>query len=277
MELAGTQSVDKHRFQLGEGGDVTSKTQSDILAVEEPLEIRVEGKSVAVVMRTPGHDEELVAGFLATEGIIQSAKDLFEISACPAVDEAGEGNVMDVLLRNPDAGKLENLTRHVFSSSSCGICGKATIESVFCDFNPVTSSVTISPETILGLPGVLREAQENFDQTGGLHASAVFDAKGKLRVLREDVGRHNALDKVIGQALLADQLPISDSILLMSGRLSFEILQKSLAAGIPVIAGISAPSSLAVDFAKTSGQTVIGFLRDRGFNVYAGESRIRSS
>ncbi|MEM1294218.1 MAG: formate dehydrogenase accessory sulfurtransferase FdhD [Verrucomicrobiota bacterium] len=277
MDSSGTHAVEKERFQFGQDGEISSKVQPDVLAAEEPLEIRVEGKSVAVVMRTPGHDEELVTGFLVTEGIITKAADLFEVSVCPAVIEEGEGNVMDVLLRNPDAAKLESLTRHVFSSSSCGICGKATIDSVFCDFSPVSSSVSVTAETLLSLPGTLRQAQENFDQTGGLHASAIFDAQGQLLMLREDVGRHNALDKVIGQALLADDLPLSEAIVLMSGRLSFEILQKSLAAGIPIIAGISAPSSLAVDFAGTSGQTVIGFLRERGFNVYAGKQRVLKS
>ncbi len=272
-ETPGLSPIQKTRFQRSDDSVETSQ-EPDVLACEEPLEIRVEGKSVAVVMRTPGHDEELVAGFLRTEGMIATAEDVFEISACPAVDEAGKGNVIDVLLRNPDAAKLEQLTRHVFSSSSCGICGKATIESVFCDFPPVSSALRITAETLLRLPFTLRKAQENFEQTGGLHASALFSNDGTLQILREDVGRHNALDKVIGNALLAGQLPCDSSILLMSGRLSFEILQKALAAGISVVAGISAPSSLAVEFAEEAGQTVIGFLRPKGFNVYTHAERV---
>lgn len=250
--------------------------EADVLAVEEPLEIRVEGQSVAVVMRTPGHDEELVAGFLRTEGVVNDANDVFEISPCPAAEGAGEGNVMEVLVRNPDEELLKKLTRHVFSASSCGICGKATIESVFVSFPQIDSSLKVSADVLLSLPDKLRNAQANFEKTGGLHASALFDANGELLLLREDVGRHNALDKVIGAALLGRQLPLADRILLVSGRVSFELMQKALAGGIAIIAGISAPSSLAVEFAEESGQTLVGFLRPGGFNVYANPTRIES-
>ncbi len=260
-----------NRFRIDSG----FHEAQDRLAAEEPLEIRVEGKSVAVVMRTPGHDEELAAGFLLTESVIRTSDDLFEISRCRDIaDPEAAGNVLDVKLAPNHGADLEKLTRHVFTSSSCGVCGKATIESIFQDFAPVTSSLRITPETLLALPHRLRAAQETFEKTGGLHASALFDAGGNLQVLREDVGRHNALDKVIGRALLDDALPLSDRILLVSGRISFELIQKALAAGIPVIAGISAPSSLAVDFAQQSGQTLVGFLREKGFNIYADQGRI---
>lgn len=247
----------------------------DRLAAEEPLEIRVEGKSVAVVMRTPGHDEELAAGFLLTESVIRSADDLFEISRCRDIaDPEVAGNVLDVRLALNHGADLERLTRHVFTSSSCGVCGKATIESIFQHFPPVVGGLRISPATLLALPDRLREAQETFEKTGGLHASALFDHGGQLHCLREDVGRHNALDKVIGRALLDGALPLGERILLVSGRISFELIQKALAAGIPIIAGISAPSSLAVEFARKSGQTLIGFLREKGFNVYADQGRV---
>ncbi|MCB1228745.1 MAG: formate dehydrogenase accessory sulfurtransferase FdhD [Verrucomicrobiae bacterium] len=247
----------------------------DRLAAEEPLEIRVEGKSIAVMMRTPGHDEELAAGFLVTEGVVRNADDIFEINRCRDItDPEAAGNVLDVKLASHHNADLEKLTRHVFTSSSCGVCGKATIDSIFQDFSPIESDIHISPKRLLSLPDRLRAAQETFEKTGGLHASALFDARGTLQLLREDVGRHNALDKVIGRALLDGKLPLSDRILLVSGRISFELIQKALAAGIPIIAGISAPSSLAVEFAKQSGQTLVGFLREKGFNVYADQGRV---
>ena len=242
------------------GPDGTSEL-SDHVAREDPLEIRVEGKSVAVVMRTPGHDRELAAGFLLSEGVISSPSEIFEISECPSRAEHPEekGNVVDVLLTKGNQVDLSALTRHVFSSSSCGICGKATIDSVFGSFPKITQPAPVSA------------AQRTFDKTGGLHASGLFDASGEIVTLREDVGRHNALDKVIGKALLDDQLPLTGHTLLLSGRVSFELMQKALSAGIPTIAAISAPSSLAVDFARESGQTLVGFLRGETMNVYAGE------
>ncbi|MEZ5300745.1 MAG: formate dehydrogenase accessory sulfurtransferase FdhD [Verrucomicrobiales bacterium] len=250
------------------GGDPPSPVR-DAVAAEEPLEIRVEGRSVAVVMRTPGHDRELAAGFLLSEGVIRSAGDVFEISECPAAEGAARGNVVDVFLRQPDPAALEKLTRHVFSASSCGICGKATIDSVFAHFPPVDPEPEPDRGVILSLPGKLREAQAAFDQTGGLHASGLFSRGGDLLCLREDVGRHNALDKVIGRALLDGDLPLSGRLLLVSGRVSFEIMQKALAARLPVVAAISAPSSLAVEFARGSGQRLIGFLRGDRMNVYS--------
>lgn len=247
-----------------EGGFVRT---IDRVAAEEPLAIRVNGANVAVTMRTPGHDDELAAGFLFTEGVIESADEIAEIVHCPEIDPEGIGNTLDVRLRGET--DLSRLTRHVFTSSSCGVCGKATIEAVFGSFPPVPHRGLPGPDLLLSLPAKLRAAQETFDRTGGLHASAVFDAKGGLLILREDVGRHNALDKVIGHALLRG-IALEDSILLVSGRISFELMQKALAARIPVVAGISAPSSLAVKLARESGQGLVGFLRERGFNVYAG-------
>jgi FdhD protein len=245
---------------------------SDEVAREEPLEIRVEGRSVAVVMRTPGHDEELVAGFLVSEGVVKSARDILEISQCPVTTES-RGNVVDVLLGGAVVN-WESLTRHIFSASSCGICGKTSIESVFQRFSPVSADWAVSPELIWSLPEKLRAAQETFSKTGGLHASAIFDLEGNLLVMREDVGRHNALDKVLGHALMNGLLPLDRHILLVSGRTSFEIMQKALAGGIPLVAAISAPSSLAVEFAKESGITLIGFLRGETMNVYAGTQRV---
>ncbi|PAW63216.1 MAG: hypothetical protein B9S36_05175 [Verrucomicrobiia bacterium Tous-C2TDCM] len=239
----------------------------DHVAAEEPLAIRVNGMDVSVTMRTPGHDDELAIGFLFTEGVIHGVEEIAEIAHCPDVDPEAVGNALDVRLRRE--ADLSSLTRHVFTSSSCGICGKATIESVFGNFPPVGIHEPPDPCLLLSLSAKLRAAQETFERTGGLHASALFDRAGNLLLLREDVGRHNALDKVIGNALRHD-LPMDELILLVSGRISFELMQKALAARIPVVVGISAPSSLAVKLAKKSGQTLVGFLRERGFNVYAG-------
>lgn len=245
---------------------------TDEVAAEEPLELRVEGRSVAVIMRTPGHDEELAAGFLLTEGVIQSAAEVFEISVCPSRSE-GSGGVVDVLLTKGDVD-WSRLTRHVFASSSCGVCGKATIEAVFQNFAPREWGWKVSARHLWHLPGQLRAAQATFDKTGGLHASALFDLEGHLVVAREDVGRHSALDKVLGHALRAGWLPLENHMLLVSGRVSFEIMQKALAGGIGLVAAVSAPSSLAVDFARSSGQTLVGFLREGRMNIYAGRERI---
>ena len=242
----------------------------DVLAAEEPLEIRVEGRSIAVVMRTPGHDRELAAGFLLTEGVIKSAKDMFDITTCVA----GKGNAVDVALARPGAVDLEKLTRHVFTSSSCGICSQTSIDAVLRVRKPLADRVRIEPRTLLALPAALAERQTTFHTTGGLHACALFDRTGKLLALREDVGRHNALDKLIGWALLEKRTPLRGHIVLLSGRASFEMMQKSHAAGIPVVAAISAPSSLAVEFARTSGQTLAGFVRGGSMNVYAGAERL---
>jgi FdhD protein len=250
------------------------RSDRDNLAREEPLEIRVRGKSVAVTMRTPGHDEELAAGFLVTEGIIRKRRDVTEIAYCRQGEAADYENTLNVFLSPVVEVDFERLTRHVFASSSCGLCGKASIESVHQQFAPVKSRMKVAMSRILRMPGQLRAAQASFAKTGGLHAAAIFDAKGKLIVLREDVGRHNAVDKVIGHAFLKGALPFKAHVLLVSGRASFEIMQKALAAGVPVVCAVSAPSSLAVEFARESGQTLIGFLRGETMNVYAGEQRV---
>ena len=252
----------------------TEENVCDDVAREEPLEIRVEGRAVAVVMRTPGHDEELVAGFLITEGVVQRRQDILEITQCPNTTEDARGNVVDVLL-GAVVVEWESLTRHVFSASSCGICGKTSIESVFQRFAPVTAEWQIPATLLATLPDKLRAAQETFSKTGGLHASALFDLDGNLLVLREDVGRHNALDKVLGWAMQNDLLPLDRHLLMVSGRVSFEIMQKALAGGIPLIAAISAPSSLAVQFAEEGGQTLSGFVRGQTMNLYTHPERVR--
>ena len=249
-----------------------AEKRSDDTAREEPLEIRVEGRSVAVVMRTPGHDEELTAGFLVTEGVVQKPRDILEITQCPVTTES-KGNVVDVLLGGAMV-QWESLTRHVFSASSCGLCGKTSIESVFQKFPATSVNWSVPAELLWTLPDKLREAQETFSKTGGLHASAIFDREGNLVVLREDVGRHNALDKVLGYCLLQGMLPLNEHILLVSGRVSFEIIQKALAGGIGLVAAISAPSSLAVEFAAEAGQTLVGFLRSGTLNVYTHPERL---
>ena len=249
----------------------SAREARDELAEEEPLEIRVNGRPVSVTMRTPSNDFELAAGFLLSEGMIRSGEDVARIAYCGKNQDA---NVVDVVLAPQVAVDFDRLTRHVFGSSSCGLCGKATIESVRGQFPPVESQMRIGPELIAGLPEKMREAQTTFARTGGLHAAAVFDAAGNLVVLREDVGRHNALDKVLGHCLLQRTFPLDRHILVVSGRSSFEIMQKALAGRIPMIAAVSAPSSLAARFAHDSGQTLIGFLRGRRMNVYAHSQRV---
>lgn len=244
----------------------------DELAAEEPLEIRVRGQAVSVTMRTPGHDAELAAGFLLTEGIIHDRKDVLRIEPC---DRNDDGNVLNVLLAPDVHVDFAQLTRHVFASSSCGLCGKATIESVNAQFQPVQSDLQIDAELLASLPQQMRASQSTFDRTGGLHAAALFDHTGKLIVLREDVGRHNAVDKVVGHCLMNGRFPLDQHILLVSGRSSFEIMQKALAARVPIVAAVSAPSNLAASFAAESGQTLIGFLRDRRMNVYTHPKRIK--
>ena len=243
----------------------------DVLAAEEPLEFRVRGRSVSVTMRTPGHDDELAAGFLLTEGVVSRPADVVRIEPCA---DGEEDNVVNVTLGPEVRVDFDRLTRHVFASSSCGLCGKASIEAVRGQFAGVDSDLAVAAPTLLGLPDKLRSAQAVFDQTGGLHAAAIFDEHGELVVAREDVGRHNAVDKTVGWGLLNDRLPFDRHVLMVSGRASFEIMQKALAARVPVVAAVSAPSSLAVDFAVESGQTLVGFLRNGRMNVYANPQRV---
>lgn len=233
----------------------------DRVAVEEPLEIRLDGHPVAVLMRTPGHDEDLAAGFLITEDIVSELKDLRKIEPRP------EENRVLVFLQDGVTVDLGRLTRHLFTGSSCGLCGKATLDAIFIESAPIERVIEITDAVWCEAPEKLRAAQGTFDATGGLHAAGVFSTVGELLIIREDIGRHNAVDKVIGHALL-NGIDLTSTFLLVSGRLSFEIMQKALAARIPAVAAISAPSSLAVEFAKKSGQTLIGFLRPPTFNRY---------
>ena len=270
-------------------GAVAAELVDDAVAVEEPLEIRVNGRSVAVVMRTPGHDRELAAGFLVTEGIVRNRDDVIDLVRCdargtrpssiaPDADATGSGrrpaegdeNILDALLAPGAAVDLERLTRHVFTSSSCGVCSKATIEAVRTKFPAIAEPFAPKREVLLALPAQMRAAQPGFDATGGVHACALFDGRGERIALREDVGRHNAVDKVLGHAFFAERLPLAGCVLLVSGRVSFEIVQKALAAGIPCLAAISAPTTAAIELARASGQTLIGFLRGDGMNVYSG-------
>lgn len=254
--------------------------RDDFLAVEEPLEIRLNTRSLSVTMRTPGRDEELAAGFLLTEGLLKTRADLAEIAPCKTARPDGKGNIVNATLAphlTPDFAKL---TRHVFASSSCGLCGKASIANLHQHFPPVGAAAPDAPPLVVSiavlrrLPHLLRAAQAAFEQTGGLHAAGVFDLEGNLLVAREDVGRHNAVDKVVGHGLLAGLVPFSRHVLLVSGRASFEIVQKALAARFPIIAAVSAPSSLAVDFARANGQTLVGFLRDASLNIYTHPERV---
>jgi len=251
-------------------GAAATVVRDDAIAAEEPLEIRVGGHSVAVVMRTPGHDRELAAGFLVTEGIVRRREEVLDLIYCRADGGQPEENILDVILAPGATVDLARLTRHVFTSSSCGVCSKATIAAVRAQFPVIAHPLAPRRAVLAALPEKLRAAQAAFDVTGGLHASALFEADGTLRVVREDVGRHNALDKVVGHAFFAERLPLAGTILLVSGRVSFEIMQKALAAGIPAVAAISAPTSAAVEFAQASGQMLVGFLRGERMNVYAG-------
>jgi FdhD protein len=237
-------------------------TERDEVVLEEPLEIRLDGHPIAVVMRTPGHDEELTAGFLITEGIISSLSQLRRIEVRPEENRALAFLADDVRI---DATRF---TRHCFTGSSCGICGKATLEAVLTRFPKIQRAVRISADILLDAPGKLLSSQSTFQTTGGLHAAGIFSQSGALLVSREDIGRHNAVDKAIGHAL-RHGIDLSATFLLLSGRVSFEIMQKALAVRIPAIAAISAPSSLAVEFARESGQTLVGFLRPPTFNRYA--------
>lgn len=246
----------------------------DELAIEEPLEIRVKGQAVAITMRTPGHDHELACGFLLSEGLIRDRSDVTQVAYCLHASDEESKNILNVFVSPGVKIDFKKLTRHVFASSSCGMCGKATIDSIQQQFPGIKSRSSISKTVLEQLPDKLRKSQIAFDRTGGLHAAAIFDLEGNLIVSREDVGRHNAVDKVIGYGLLEGLLPFHSHILLVSGRASFEIMQKSLAAGIPTVAAVSAPSSLAVDFARESGQMLVGFLRGQNFNVYANIERL---
>ena len=260
--------------------------REDVLAVEEPLVIRVRPEaggpvlSFATTMRTPGNDEELVAGLLFAEGVLERRSDLasLERPADPRIDAELRANVLVATLVAPAYERAAKLQRGTVMGSACGVCGKTSIENVIpVGLPPISSPVRVTPELLEALPERLRERQSIFARTGGLHAAALFSGEGALREVREDIGRHNATDKVVGAFLLRGELPLSEGILMVSGRAGFEIVQKAFAAGIPVVASVSAPSSLAVALAETGGVTLIGFLRGRRFNVYANSGRVRRS
>ncbi len=252
--------------------DGQARRTSDAVAAEEPLEIRLDGERVAVTMRTPapGEDAELALGFLLGEAII-AVDDVERISECRA--PGGDGGVVDVRLR-AGADATQGWQRRFYATSSCGICGKESIEAVRVAAAPLAAGPRVEAGWLLSLPGALRERQRAFARTGGLHAAGLFDPADGLLALREDVGRHNAVDKLVGRAAIDHGLPLARHVMLVSGRASFEITQKALVAGVTVLTAVSAPSSLAVDLARESGMTLVGFLRDGGFNVYAAAERI---
>jgi FdhD protein len=276
------------------------RPRADNVATEEPLEIRLRAglrqehgealpvvsrrgqsagqRTVAITMRTPGADFELAAGFLYAEGIVRQRQEIASLSYCedPELDEDKRYNIVNVELQDGALPELKNLERHFYTTSACGVCGKASLDALRIQgCSPLPPGPQVEPRVLLGLPAKLRAGQSVFASTGGLHAAALFDAEGRLLAIREDVGRHNAVDKLVGAALLEGRLPLHDQIVLVSGRSSFEILQKCLMAGVPVLGAVSAPSSLAVALAQEFGITLVGFLRGERFNVYAGLERIR--
>jgi FdhD protein len=257
--------------------DGLSSVRPDALAAEEPLEIRVGGRPLTVTMRTPGHDFDLVAGFLVAEGVVCSSEQLAALRYCAGTDKDGVNsyNVVDAALRGAAPPPI-SLHRNLITSSACGLCGRDTVDAVRTRSHWDVSGdpLVLDPEVLYALPAQLRAAQRTFEATGGLHAAGLFTADGSLLCAREDVGRHNAVDKVVGWALREGLLPLSGHVLLVSGRASFELTQKAAMAGIPALAAVSAPSGLAVDLAEELGLTLVGFLRGRSANVYAGAHRI---
>jgi FdhD protein len=264
----------------------STTTRPDTLTVEEPLELRVNGTPLTVTMRTPGHDIELVHGFLMSEGLIRSADDIALARYCEGAVVSGESgfdentyNVIDVTLAAGVAAPDASATRAFFTNSSCGVCGKASIEQLRAQsaFDVRSDPVELAAKVVVELPDALRREQRSFDKTGGLHAAGLATADGELLVVREDVGRHNAVDKVVGWALQNGRVPGAGCVLVVSGRASFELVQKAIMAGIPALAAVSAPSSLAVECADDAGMTLLGFVRDARLNVYAGGHRITTT
>jgi FdhD protein len=258
----------------------TSRPRSDVLAAEEPLEIRLntggEDRAISVTMRTPGNDFELAVGFLTTEGVISGKADVDQVRYCVGGPEEQEYNIVTVALRPGVTFDEERLRRNFYTTSSCGVCGKASLDAIALQDPPaLPEGPVLDAAFVASLPLRLRESQKVFDRTGGLHAAGLFTSDGTALVVREDVGRHNAVDKVVGWLVLEDRMPAGESVLVVSGRASFEIMQKALAAGVPVVAAVSAPSSLAVDVAERFGMTLAGFVRGDSLNVYAGSQRIR--
>jgi FdhD protein len=251
-----------------------SESAEDDLPVEEPLQIRLAGEDVAVTMRTPGHDAELAVGFLYSEGIIGGKEHIEGISYCLDDDGLPTANVINVSPTDRDLVDPKQWRRDFFAASSCGLCGKTSIDSITRSLPPAASTISVTPQLLYHLSEKLQKAQEGFARSGGLHAAGLFDLEGNLLLLREDIGRHNAVDKIVGHALMHGSLPLDHHILLVSSRASFEIVQKAHAAGVVIMAVISAPSSLAVELAEQANMTLIAFLRERRLNVYAGKERI---
>ena len=272
----GTDAV--RSYPIDRVGRDGARADVDRVTIEEPLEIRVGGQTLAVTMRTPGQDFELAAGFLVAEGIVSHPDEILRIEHCREVrSPEEEGNVVIVRTTAPAASAVDRARRLTLTTSSCGLCGKGSIEAVRGSFPRIPAGATVDPALLAELPDRLRREQATFRETGGLHAAGIFSVAGDPKIVREDVGRHNAVDKAIGALFLVGEVPLRDSVLLVSGRASFEIVQKALAAGIPVVAAVSAPSSLAVDLARDSGMTLVGFLRGADFNVYAGADRVGSA
>ena len=282
-DLKTRQSV--KRFEVDRIGEGAGKVE-DYIATEEPLEIRLahtssDGKrneqSISITMRTPGNDEELAVGFLYTEGIITTKEDVQSVAPCGPPAPNGLINVIKVELALNVRVDLDRLERHFYTSSSCGVCGKSSLEAVAVQgrYNLHTLDLSISAAKLGSIPDMLGERQTVFKRTGGLHACGLFDISGNVLAIREDVGRHNALDKLIGQALLSNELPLSDYGIIVSGRASFELMQKAMMAGVPLLAAVGAPSSLAVELAEEFGMTLIGFLKKDKFNIYTRSDRIR--
>jgi len=269
------------RFRVHRMTDGVCSEGPDTLAAEEPLEIRVAGRPLSVTMRTPGDDFDLARGFLVSEGVVSAGAEIAAIRYCAGATADGVNtyNVLDVLLGDGVAAPDPSVERNFYTTSSCGVCGKASLDAVrtISRWSVDRDPLRISAATIVTLPDKLRAAQRVFDRTGGLHAAGLFDARGELLCIREDVGRHNAVDKVIGWALADGHLPLTGTMLMVSGRASFELVQKAVMAGIPVLAAVSAPSSLAVELAREMGLTLVGFLRGTSMNVYSVPDRIRSA
>jgi FdhD protein len=268
------QHVDVTRVRNG-----LRSTDSDHAATEAPLEVRLNGRPFSVIMRTPGADRELTAGFLFSESVVKSAADLGSIESGANPQGEHAGNIVDVTLARQSLITLDRLMaerRNVTTNSSCGLCGRVTIESLRIDAPPLPVSWTVAASTLIALPDELRRAQTVFDSTGGLHAAGLFSHDGRLEASAEDVGRHNAVDKVVGRMLLEHRLPLRDCLMFVSGRTSYEIVQKAFLAGISLVAAVSAPSSLAIELAQSSGMTLIGFLRGASFNIYSHGERVTS-
>ena len=254
--------------------DLPAHASADEVVVEEPLEIRVAGDSLAITMRTPGHDQELAAGFLLAEGVIEGRHQLGGVAHCGKPGDEGWGNVIDVLPAPGSVFDVERTRRGILTSAACGVCGRRSVDDLLSRAPPLDDPVRVGRSVLAGLAETLRGEQKNFQRTGGLHAAALADADGRLLIVREDVGRHNAVDKLFGRLLLDNALPASGRILLVSGRTSFEIVQKAVVARAPIVVAVSAPSSLAIATARNAGLTLVGFARHGSFNVYAGAERV---